>query len=100
MTEITYDALVPLGRRLLCKPDPLQTTHGLIERPDTVYQRAHSGIIAAMGEDLPLEDRKGLKVGDHIGWGPHAGVEVRVRGYTHYLLDIDEPWGTIPPEAA
>lgn len=97
MTEIEYDALIPLGGRLLVKPDPVSTSKGLIDRPEIVYERAHSGVIAAIGEELPEEQRRSLKVGDHIGWGEHAGVEVRIRGVVHFLLDIDEPWGRVRP---
>lgn len=94
---IEYDAFIPLGRRLLVKPDPLKDTYGTIKRPEIVYERAHSGTIVAISADWPLAERRGLELGQHIGWGPHGGVEVRVQGETYYLLDDEEPWGIVAP---
>lgn len=92
-------AIVPLGDRLIVKADKVAGAVGRIERPETVYERSHSGVIVAISADLWPEKRRGLAVGDRIVWSPHGGAELSGGGLSDlFILDIEEVWGRIEQE--
>ena len=75
-------SVLPLGQRVLVKPDiPVHESHGLI-LPENVIVRPESGVIVAVSLELAGE----FRVGTRVAFSRAAGIELSVDGEPRVVL--------------
>lgn len=84
----------PFGDRVLIKivEQPQQTPGGLY-LPDTSREGPGEGVIVAIGEGSPLQEK--LSVGDQILYQKFSGTEVKLADASYVLLGESDILGRI-----
>lgn len=83
--------LLPLGPRILVRPDASPQEVRGVALPETVTIRPESGTIAAVSVEV-LAD-KGLGVGDRVAFAPYSGVTLTIDGESFKVLAVAEVLG-------
>lgn len=84
----------PFGDRVLIKTvEQPQQTRGGIYLPDTSRESPGEGVIVAIGEGSPLQEK--LSVGDQILYQKFAGTEVKLEDGSYILLGEADILGRI-----
>lgn len=87
----------PWGRRILVKRVEVKerTASGLYI-PEQAKEKPMEGHIVALGLAISADEKAGhIRVGDKVIFGKYAGVEIKVEGAEHMLLQEDEIMGTV-----
>ena len=85
----------PFASRLLVATDPPEEFGAGLVRPDTARDdRPESGIVRAVGEQVPAD-----WIGRHIVFPPYAGSDYKRDGEPMKMLDISEVFGVLRAEA-
>lgn len=84
----------PFGDRVLIKTvEQPQQTRGGIYLPDTSRESPGEGVIVAIGEGSPLQEK--LSTGDQILYQKFAGTEVKLEDGSYILLGEADILGRI-----
>ncbi|MGZ3667580.1 MAG: GroES family chaperonin [Ktedonobacterales bacterium] len=84
----------PFGDRVLVKAvDQPQQTPGGLYLPDTSREGSGEGVIVAIGEGSPLQEK--LSIGDQILYQKFSGTEVKLEDSTYTLLGESDILGRI-----
>ncbi len=84
----------PFGDRVLVKAiEPRQQTSSGIYLPDTSREGPGEGVIVAIGDGSPLQEK--LSVGDQILYQKFGGTQVNLDGATYTLLGEPEILGRV-----
>jgi len=83
--------VMPLGDRVLVKPQPTETTTSFgIIIPDTAKEKPETGMVVAVGPGRKLESGTvqavGVKVGDKVMFNKYGFDEIKIAGVEYYLI--------------
>jgi co-chaperonin GroES (HSP10) len=86
-----HEGFGPLQSKMLVKPDSAETiTPGGLILPGAEGQTINQGIIVAVGPKV--QDRK---VGDHVMYGIHAGIQITWKHMDYLLIREDDAYAVL-----
>lgn len=90
----TMKTIQPFGDRILIKiVEQSQQTPGGLYLPDTSREGSGEGVIVAIGEGSPLQEK--LSVGDQILYQKFSGTDVKLADGSYILLGESDILGRI-----
>lgn len=90
----------PLGDRVLVKRiEAQETSKGGIIIPDAARERPGEGTVIAVGNGQRMTNgeinKPDVKVGDRVMFGRYVGLEIKVDGVEHVILNEGEILGVV-----
>ncbi len=86
-----FKEMLPLGRRVLVRPHKTPTYRGGIIIPESCKETMPTtGVVAALGFGLQLDEDNRLQEGDHIVYSRYGGVELKLDDGSVLLIIHDD----------